>query len=62
MNTLEIKLIDGSIINIAEEYIWIDEIEKDMNDESDYIRIGNLIFNKQEIVYIKLIKEDEKND
>ena len=62
MNTLEIKLIDGSSINIAEEYIWIDEIEKDMNDESDYIRIGNLIFNKQEIVYIKLIKEDEKND
>ena len=36
--------------------------EKDINNQSDYIRIGNFIFNKQEIVYIKLIKEDEKND
>ena len=62
MNTLEIKLIDGSIINIAEEYIWIDEIEKNMNNQLDYIRIYDFIFNKQEIVYIKLIKEDEKND
>lgn len=60
MNILEIKLIDGSIINIAEEYIWIDEIEKNMNNQLDYIRIVDLIFNKQEIVYIKLIKEDEK--
>ena len=62
MNTLEIKLIDGSIINIAEEYIWINEIEKDMNNQLDYIRIYDFIFNKQEIAYIKLIKEDEKND
>lgn len=62
MNALEIKLIDGSIINMAEEYIWIDEIEKNMNNQSDYIRIGDFIFDKQEIVYIKLIKEDEKND
>lgn len=62
MNTLEIKLIDGSIINIAEEYIWIDEIEKNMNNQLDYIRIYDFIFNKQEIAYIKLIKEDKKND
>ena len=59
---LEIKLIDGSTIKFEKEYIWIDEIYKDLNNISEFIRIDDYIISKDEIVLIKKIaKEENKN-
>ena len=43
---LEIKLIDGTILNIKKEYIFMDEIFNDMSNRLDYIRIDNYIIDK----------------
>lgn len=59
---LEIKLIDGSTIKFEKEYIWIDEIYKDLNNISDFIRIDDYIIMKNEIVLIKKIANEENND
>lgn len=59
---LEIKLIDGSIIKFEKEYIWIDEIYKDLNNISDFIRIDDYIISKDEIISIKKIAKEENND
>lgn len=59
---LEIKLIDGSIIKFEKEYIWIDEIYKDLNNISEFIRIDDYIISKNEIVSIKKIAKEENND
>ena len=57
---LEIKLVDGSIIKFEMEYIWMDEIYKDLNNISDFIKIDDYIINKDEIVSIKKIAKEEK--
>ena len=59
---LEIKLIDGSIIKFEMEYIWMDEIYKNLNDISDFIRIDDYIISKDEIVSIKKIAKEENHD
>ncbi len=59
---LEIKLVDGSIIKFEKEYIWTDEIYKDLNNISDFIRIDDYIIRKNEIVSIKKIAKEENND
>ena len=59
---LEIKLIDGSTIKFEMEYIWIDEIYKDLNNISEFIRIDDYIISKDEIVSIKKIAKEENND
>lgn len=59
---LEIKLVDGSIIKFEMEYIWMDNIYKDLNDISDFIRIDDYIISKDEIVSIKKIAKEENND
>ena len=59
---LEIKLIDGSIIKFEKEYIWMDEIYKDLNNISEFIRIDDYIISKDEIVLIKKIANEENND
>ena len=59
---LEIKLVDGSTIKFEKEYIWMDEIYKDLNNISEFIRIDDYIISKDEIVLIKKIaKEENKN-
>ena len=55
---LEIKLVDGSIIKFEMEYIWMDEIYKDLNNISDFIKIDDYIINKDEIVSIKKIAKE----
>ena len=57
---LEIKLIDGSIIKFEKEYIWMDDIYKDLNNISDFIKIDDYIISKDEIVSIKKIAKEEK--
>ena len=57
---LEIKLIDGSTIKFEKEYIWMDEIYKDLNNISDFIKIDDYIISKDEIVSIKKIAKEEK--
>ena len=59
---LEIKLVDGSIIKFEKEYIWMDEIYKDLNNTSDFIKIDDYIISKDEIVSIKKIAKEENND
>ena len=59
---LEIKLIDGSTIKFETEYIWMDEIYKDRNNISDFIKIDDYIISKDEIVSIKKIAKEENND
>lgn len=59
---LEIKLIDGSTIKFEKEYIWMDEIYKDLNNISEFIRIDDYIISKDEIVSIKKIAKEENND
>ena len=59
---LEIKLIDGSIIKFEKEYIWMDEIYKDINNNSEFIHIDDYIISKDEIVSIKKIAKEENND
>lgn len=59
---LEIKLIDGSIIKFEKEYIWMDDIYKDLNNISDFIKIDDYIISKDEIVSIKKIAKEENND
>ena len=59
---LEIKLVDGSIIKFEMEYIWMDEIYKDLNNISDFIKIDDYIINKDEIVSIKKIAKEENHD
>ena len=57
---LEIKLVDGSIVKFEKEYIWMDEIYKELNNNSDFIKIDDYIFAKEEIVSIKKINKEEK--
>jgi len=59
---LEIKLVDGSTIKFEKEYIWMDEIYKDLNNISDFIKIDDYIISKDEIVSIKKIAKEENND
>ena len=57
---LEIKLIDGSTIKFEKEYIWMDEIYKDLNNISEFIKIDDYIISKDEIISIKKIAKEEK--
>ena len=57
---LEIKLVDGSIVKFEKGYIWMDEIYKELNNNSDFIKIDDYIFAKEEIVSIKKINKEEK--
>ena len=59
---LEIKLIDGSTIKFEKEYIWMDEIYKDINNISEFVKIDDYIIRKDEIVSIKKIAKEENND
>ena len=59
---LEIKLVDGSIIKFEKEYIWMDEIYKNLNNISDFVKIDDYIISKDEIVSIKKIAKEENND
>ena len=59
---LEIKLVDGSIIKFEKEYIWMDEIYKDLNNISEFIQIDDYIIRKDEILSIKKIAKEENND
>ena len=59
---LEIKLIDGSTIKFEMEYIWMDEIYKDLNNISEFIKIDDYIISKDEIVSIKKIEKEKNND
>ena len=59
---LEIKLVDGSTIKFEKEYIWMDEIYKDLNNISDFIKIDDYIISKNEIVSIKKIAKEENHD
>lgn len=59
---LEIKLVDGSTIKFEKEYIWMDEIYKDLNNISDFIKIDDYIISKDEIVSIKKISKEENHD
>lgn len=59
---LEIKLVDGSTIKFEKEYIWMDEIYKDLNNISDFIKIDDYIISKDEIVSIKKIAKEENHD
>lgn len=53
---LEIKLIDGTIINIKKEYIFMEEIFNDMSNRLDYIRIDNYIIDKNSIMSIREVE------
>lgn len=59
---LEIKLVDGSIIKFEMEYIWMDDIYKDLNTISEFVKIDDYIIRKDEIVSIKKIAKEENND
>ena len=59
---LEIKLVDGSIIKFEMEYIWMDEIYKDLNNTFDFIKIDDYIISKDEIVSIKKIENEKNHD
>ena len=59
---LEIKLIDGSTIKFEKEYIWMDEIYKDLNNISEFIKTDDYIISKDEIVSIKKIAKEENHD
>ena len=59
---LEIKLVDGSTIKFEKEYIWMDDIYKDLNNISDFIKIDDYIISKDEIVSIKKISKEENHD
>ena len=59
---LEIKLVDGSIIKFEMEYIWMDEIYKNLNNISEFIHIDDYIISKDEIVSIKKISKEENHD
>ena len=59
---LEIKLVGGSTIKFEMEYIWMDDIYKDLNNVSDFIKIDDYIISKDEIVSIKKIAKEENND
>ena len=59
---LEIKLVDGSTIKFEMEYIWMDEIYKDLNNISEFVKIDDYIISKDEIVSIKKIAKEENND
>ena len=59
---LEIKLVDGSIIKFEKEYIWMDDIYKDINNISEFIKIDDYIISKDKIVSIKKIAKEENHD
>lgn len=59
---LEIKLVDGSTIKFEKEYIWMDDIYRDLNNNSDFIKIDDYIISKDEIVSIKKIAKEENHD
>ena len=59
---LEIKLVNGRIIKFEKEYIWMDEIYKDLNNTSDFIKIDDYIIRKDGIVSIKKIAKEENHD
>lgn len=60
---LEIKLVDGSTIKFEKEYIWTNDLCKDLNNIiSDFIKIDDYIISKDKIVLIKKIANEENND
>ena len=59
---LEIKLVDGTIIKVEKEYIWMDDIYKDLNNISEFVKIDDYIISKDEIVSIKKIAKEENHD
>ena len=59
---LEIKLVDGSTIKFEKEYIWMDDIYKNLNNNSEFIHIDDYIISKDEIVSIKKIAKEENHD
>ena len=59
---LEIKLVDGSTIKFEMEYIWMDEIYKDLSNISEFIKIDDYIISKDEIVSIKKIAKEKNHD
>ena len=59
---LEIKLVDGSTIKFEKEYIWMDDIYRDLNNISDFIKIDDYIISKDEIVSIKKIPKEKNHD
>ena len=59
---LEIKLLDGSTIKFEKEYIWMDEISKDLNNISEFIQIDDYIIRTDEILSIKKIQKEENHD
>ena len=60
---LEIKLLDGSTIKFEKEYIWTEDICKDLNNIiSDFIKIDDYIISKDGILSIKKIAKEENHD
>lgn len=64
MKKLIIKLIDDTSVAINNDYLWIDRVFNDLNDNNDFIRIENNLFSKNEIkhIYVEDVEEEVEKD
>ena len=64
MKKLIIKLIDDTSVAVNNNYIWIDRVFNDLNDNNDFIRIENNLFSKNEIkhIYVEDVEEEVEKD
>ena len=64
MKKLIIKLIDDTSVTVNNDYIWIDRVFNDLNDNNDFIRIENNLFSKNEIkhIYVEDVEEEVEKD
>ena len=64
MKKLIIKLIDDTSVTVNNDYIWIDRVFNDLNENNDFIRIENNLFSKNEIkhIYVEDVEEEVEKD
>ena len=64
MKKLIIKLIDDTSVAVNNNYICIDSVFNDLNDNNDFIKIDNNLFSKNEIkhIYVEDVEEEVEKD
>ena len=64
MKKLIIKLIDDTSVAVNNNYICIDSVFNDLNDNNDFIKIDNNLFSKNEIkhIYVEDVEEELEKD
>ncbi len=64
MKKIIVRLIDDTNVIVNDEYVWIDRVFNDLNDNNDFIRIEDNLFSKGEIkhIHVEDVEEEVEKD